>query len=156
MFASTAFNLVARAATQDAAQDAAQAAIAHAVYEVTVELWTLYAVGVAVTLLRTYARGRAVGLKHLQADDYLVWVGIVRAPQSIPQHATLLLTLTLAVILHSPDGSGVQRGECCSWPRKQWHDKRPAGCAVPRQSGIPTQVCLSSQWTVEVRTESDY
>ncbi|KAB8265817.1 hypothetical protein BDV32DRAFT_115916 [Aspergillus pseudonomiae] len=42
-----------------------------------VELWTLYSVGVAITLLRTYARYRAVGWKQFAADDYLVWVGIL-------------------------------------------------------------------------------
>ncbi|KAE8401034.1 hypothetical protein BDV37DRAFT_273928 [Aspergillus pseudonomiae] len=36
-----------------------------------VELWTLYSVGVAITLLRTYARYRAVGWKQFAADDYL-------------------------------------------------------------------------------------
>ncbi|BAE59195.1 unnamed protein product [Aspergillus oryzae RIB40] len=41
-----------------------------------VELWTLYSFGVAITLLRTYARYRAVGWKRFAADDYLVWVGI--------------------------------------------------------------------------------
>ncbi|KAE8344167.1 hypothetical protein BDV24DRAFT_160716 [Aspergillus arachidicola] len=42
-----------------------------------VELWTLYSFGVAITLLRTYARYRAVGWKQFAADDYLVWVGII-------------------------------------------------------------------------------
>lgn len=58
---------------RDAASDAAQAA-----YKAMVELWTLYSFGVAVTLLRTYARVRAVGFRNLKADDYLVWVAIVR------------------------------------------------------------------------------
>jgi hypothetical protein len=60
--------------TDSAADEAAQAAL----YKSTVEHWTLYAVGVTVTLLRTYSRVRAVGFRHLQAEDLLVWVGIVR------------------------------------------------------------------------------
>ncbi|KAA8641457.1 uncharacterized protein ATNIH1004_001922 [Aspergillus tanneri] len=56
------FNLVARANPAE---------------ESTIESWTLYAVGVAATVLRTYSRARTVGFRHLQADDYLVWVGIL-------------------------------------------------------------------------------
>ncbi|KAL2864979.1 uncharacterized protein BJX67DRAFT_383200 [Aspergillus lucknowensis] len=60
-------------AARNAADDAAQAAF----YRATVESWTLYSVGVAVTILRTVARVRAVGLRELKAEDYLVWVGIL-------------------------------------------------------------------------------
>lgn len=42
-----------------------------------VELWTLYALAVSFTFLRTYARITAVGLSELQVDDYLVWIAIV-------------------------------------------------------------------------------
>ena len=42
-----------------------------------VELWTLYALAVAFTFLRTYAMISAVGYRQLQADDYLVWIAIV-------------------------------------------------------------------------------
>ncbi|PHH60400.1 hypothetical protein CDD82_2309 [Ophiocordyceps australis] len=38
------------------------------------EAWTLLAVAICVTSLRTYARVRAVGVRGLQADDVLVWV----------------------------------------------------------------------------------
>ncbi|KAH8434326.1 uncharacterized protein LDX57_011973 [Aspergillus melleus] len=62
-------NLTARASEQDAVQAA--------LHKSAVESWTLYAFGLASTLLRTYARGNAVGYKHLRADDYLVWVGVL-------------------------------------------------------------------------------
>lgn len=65
--------------TDSAADDAAKAAI----HKATVETWTLYSIGVTVTLLRTYARVRAVGFRHLQAEDVLVWIGIVRAYSQI-------------------------------------------------------------------------
>ncbi|KAI4706358.1 hypothetical protein J4E89_009092 [Alternaria sp. Ai002NY15] len=42
-----------------------------------VELWTLYALAVSFTCLRTYARITAVGLRELQVDDYLVWISIL-------------------------------------------------------------------------------
>ncbi|KXG45470.1 uncharacterized protein PGRI_040190 [Penicillium griseofulvum] len=64
MSASMAFGLEAR----DAASDA---------YKSTVELWTLYSIAVAVTILRTYARSRSGGLRNLRLDDYLVWAGIL-------------------------------------------------------------------------------
>ncbi|KAK5989604.1 hypothetical protein PT974_07858 [Cladobotryum mycophilum] len=55
----------------------ASEAAAKAAYKVTVEIWTLYSVAVVVTLVRTFARLRAVGLRNLTADDYLVWVGVL-------------------------------------------------------------------------------
>ncbi|KAF5863367.1 hypothetical protein ETB97_010247 [Aspergillus alliaceus] len=68
MWSGIASSIVAR----DPGQDAAQAAF----HKSAVESWTLYAFGVAATLLRTYSRWSAVGFKHLRADDYLVWVAI--------------------------------------------------------------------------------
>lgn len=44
----------------------------------TVELWMLYAFGILVTTLRTYARISAVGFRELRADDYLIWLAMVR------------------------------------------------------------------------------
>lgn len=70
--------LVAALVARGAPSPAEQAAIAKAIYDFTVELWTLYSIGVAITILRTYARAKVVGLRHLQADDYLVWVAVVR------------------------------------------------------------------------------
>ncbi|KAJ5091129.1 hypothetical protein NUU61_005999 [Penicillium alfredii] len=72
MFIGTSANPGFELHARDAAQDAA-----HQAYKSTVELWTLYSIGVAVTMLRTYARVRAVGWKHLRWDDYLIWVGII-------------------------------------------------------------------------------
>ena len=43
----------------------------------TVEIWTLFAVAVAATLLRMYSRISVVGFRGLRADDFLVWVGVV-------------------------------------------------------------------------------
>lgn len=57
---------------------AAAAAMAAALREFNIELWTLYAFGVLVTVLRTYARVKAVGVRELRADDFLVWIAIVR------------------------------------------------------------------------------
>ncbi|KAJ5414764.1 hypothetical protein N7509_001391 [Penicillium cosmopolitanum] len=54
---------------RDAAADAAR--------KTNIELWTLYGIGVAFTILRTYSRIRAVGLRNLRLDDYLIWIGII-------------------------------------------------------------------------------
>ena len=43
----------------------------------TVELFTLYALGVSFTILRTYARIVAVGIRDLRVDDYLIWLAMV-------------------------------------------------------------------------------
>ncbi|GKT49856.1 uncharacterized protein ColSpa_10037 [Colletotrichum spaethianum] len=40
--------------------------------EFSTEAFTLLGVAIAVVFLRTYARVKAVGLRHLQADDYLM------------------------------------------------------------------------------------
>ncbi|KAK4448817.1 hypothetical protein QBC34DRAFT_464692 [Podospora aff. communis PSN243] len=61
------------AAAEAAAIEAAMAAAR--AFNIT--LWTLYAFGVAVTVLRTYARHVAVGWRKFDADDYLVWVAVV-------------------------------------------------------------------------------
>ena len=54
------------------AQDTASA-IAAAVRQMEIEVWTLYAIGVCVTILRTYARLKSVGIRNFRADDFLVW-----------------------------------------------------------------------------------
>lgn len=52
------------------------AALAAAAEEFNRELWILLSFGTLVTVLRTYARVRAVGFRNLQPDDYLAWVGM--------------------------------------------------------------------------------
>ncbi|KJZ74262.1 hypothetical protein HIM_06268 [Hirsutella minnesotensis 3608] len=57
---------------------AAAAAAAQAEFnKFATEAWTLLAIGLLVTMLRTYARARTVGFKGLQADDYLVWLAAI-------------------------------------------------------------------------------
>lgn len=36
-------------------------------------------IGVLTTILRTYARIKAVGIKGLRGDDYIIWLAIVSA-----------------------------------------------------------------------------
>lgn len=59
-------------------EQAAQAAAAAAAHQFNIEAFTLLGVGLLVTILRTYARVRAVGVKRLQVDDYLIWFAAVR------------------------------------------------------------------------------
>jgi hypothetical protein len=56
----------------------------------TVETWTLYALGVSITVLRTYARVSTVGYRGLHADDYLIWLAIVRRFASFPAYYSQL------------------------------------------------------------------
>jgi hypothetical protein len=64
--------------SDSAAQAAMAAAMAAAVRTFNTELWTFYAFGVLVTILRTYARVKAVGIRDLRADDFIMWFAIVR------------------------------------------------------------------------------
>lgn len=48
-----------------------------AIEGLTREAWTLLAIGLLVTILRTCSRVRLVSFKGLKADDYLVWVAAV-------------------------------------------------------------------------------
>lgn len=64
-----------------AAAAAAASAAAAAARAFNIQLWTLYAIGVLVTILRTYARIKAVGIRNLLADDLLAWIAIVGAPE---------------------------------------------------------------------------
>ncbi|RDL35323.1 uncharacterized protein BP5553_07254 [Venustampulla echinocandica] len=66
-----------------AAQAAMAAAIAAAVRSFNIELWTTYAVGVLMTVLRTFARVKSVGVRDLRADDFIVWLSIVRITTSL-------------------------------------------------------------------------
>jgi hypothetical protein len=110
--------------------DAAAKAAAQAFHNFAIESFTLYAIGVSVTLLRTYARVRAVGFRNLKPADYLVWVGVVRVPMDSTARFILLILMDSAV-LHCSVGSCVHRWKCCSRTRKQWHDRCPASRAVP-------------------------
>ncbi|KAK4136131.1 triacylglycerol lipase-like protein [Trichocladium antarcticum] len=58
------------------ADAAALEAAAAAARTSTITLWTLFAFGVIITALRTFARVKAVGTRF-EADDYLVWVAIL-------------------------------------------------------------------------------
>ncbi|KAI1424340.1 hypothetical protein F5Y12DRAFT_462697 [Xylaria sp. FL1777] len=42
-----------------------------------IQVWTLYAIGVFVTILRTYARIAAVGIRNQKADDLFIWIAIL-------------------------------------------------------------------------------
>lgn len=57
---------------------AAAAAAAKAGEQFIREVWTLLGVAVLVVVLRTIGRIRKVGWKELRADDYLVWLALVR------------------------------------------------------------------------------
>lgn len=57
----------------------------------TVELWTLYALGVTFTVLRAYARVSAVGFRRLHPDDYLIWLAVVCLPSELSMYKTDIL-----------------------------------------------------------------
>jgi hypothetical protein len=98
--------------SDSAAQAAMAAAIAAAVRIFNTELWTLYAVGVLVTILRTYARVAAVGLKNLRPDDFMVWLGIVRITGSSESFTSTSIA------------NAGQLRSCSTLRRRLWHSSR--------------------------------
>ncbi|KAI1125987.1 hypothetical protein F5Y10DRAFT_245851 [Nemania abortiva] len=60
-----------------AAAEAAAKSAASAFQEFVTEDFTLFAVGLVVTITRTFARVKQVGFKGLQGDDYLVWLAML-------------------------------------------------------------------------------
>jgi hypothetical protein len=111
-----------------AAQAAAQEAAIAAARQATITLWTLYAFGVLVTVLRTYARVVAVGFTKLRGDDYLAWVALVSF--GALDSAALVLTLH-AASLFDPGAPGIRNRQHGPRSRQQWHDGRPASSTVP-------------------------
>lgn len=61
-----------------ALSDVAKKSLSSGDGNVTVEIWTLFAIGVCATLLRMYSRLSIMSFRDLRADDLLVWVGVVR------------------------------------------------------------------------------
>jgi hypothetical protein len=92
------------------------------------EGWTLYAVGVAATFLRFYARMRVDGFRSLQAEDYLMVISIV----SIAQTISFVLVLTPTDLLHDSNDPCIQYRDTCSWPCQQWDVRRRTRCIVPQ------------------------
>ena len=82
---------------------AAAAASAAANSAFNIELWTLYALGVLVTALRTYARFKAVSVKDMHADDILVWVAIVCIRSRILLQYGVLVIDSCVAILQRPN-----------------------------------------------------
>jgi len=83
----------ATAMSDPATQAAMAAAIAAALRTFNTELWTFYAFGVLITIVRTYARVKAVGIRDLRADDFIVWLAIVRIARSLRLSHQLLLLM---------------------------------------------------------------
>lgn len=93
-------------AEMDAAAQAAMAeGMAAALRKFNTQLWTFYAFGVVVTILRTYSRIKAVGLKEFRPDDYIIWVSIVCVAEPID------MSITNRRPLHS----------CYTPHRRRWH-----------------------------------
>ena len=81
----------------------------------TIEAWTLLGVGILVTTLRTYARVRSIGIRGLQADDYLVWLGVVSLG-SLPVFVGDFAGLTMGPRRHSTPSRLALRTLWARWP----------------------------------------
>jgi hypothetical protein len=89
--------------SEEAAAAAAAAAAEAAFREFAIEAWTLLAVAILVTVVRTLARVRAVGWAQLRPDDYLVWVGLVRFPFLVHSHLFVSMWRVRVCCSHIPN-----------------------------------------------------
>ncbi|KAM0559927.1 hypothetical protein ACHAPJ_003877 [Fusarium lateritium] len=90
-----------------------------------VESWTLYAVGVASTLLRFYARMRVDGFRSLQSEDYLMAIGII--------FYTIQTTLAynIGILAHGLANNGMTDAERAALsPNSQEYDFRIIGSKI--------------------------
>lgn len=130
-------------ATPGADSAAALAAAERAFRRFAMESWTLYGLGCSSTLLRTYARVRAVGVAHLRPDDYLAWLGTVRAAAPLVCACVRRagrVADARAGLLHGAVGARLLHRHGRARPRQQRHDRRPARRPVARRRRVPPPV----------------
>ncbi|KAJ6442879.1 triacylglycerol lipase-like protein [Purpureocillium lavendulum] len=109
----------------DAEQAAAAAAAEAAFHKFAVESWTLYGIGLSSTILRTYARVRAVGFRNLRPDDYFIWVGMVFYT------AQAALAYSVGTIAHGLANNGMTDAERAALsPDSDEFRFRVAGCKI--------------------------
>ncbi|KAM0397010.1 hypothetical protein ACHAQC_004539, partial [Fusarium culmorum] len=90
-----------------------------------IEGWTLYAVGVAATFLRFYARMRVDGFRSLKAEDYLMFLSII--------FYTIQTTLAynIGILAHSLANNGMSEAERASIsPSDSEYDLRVIGSKI--------------------------
>ncbi|KAF4964559.1 hypothetical protein FSARC_7518 [Fusarium sarcochroum] len=93
--------------------------------DAVIESWTLYAVGVASTFLRFYARMRVDGFRSLQAEDYFMAIGIV--------FYTIQTTLAynIGILAHGLANNGMTDAERAALsPSSQEYDFRIIGSKI--------------------------
>lgn len=108
--------------------DEAAAAAMAALRAFNIEAFTLLALALLVTALRSYVRISTVGWKNLWADDYLVLLAAV----SFEHPGILYDSLTQTGRLLHRDWVGVFCWQHCQGNGKQLHDRCPASGSAAR------------------------
>lgn len=91
------------------------------------EIWIFYAIAVAFTGLRVFARVRAVGWRGFQADDYLAFGAIVSSIEETCQLFSIINHVT--AILYRPGRRGL------SWSLPILFDYRQEPFRAPACAG---------------------
>ena len=112
------------------------------------EVWSLYALGVVMTITRLASRLRVMGVRNLQADDSLAVLAIVRLPildiraRAVVSHNLLDRFSTLR------RRSSHIRAELPTFlPKMQSHWTPISLKACPRK--IPSISCGESEWCIQ-------
>lgn len=111
-----------------ASQDEKAAAAMAALRAFNIEAFTLLALALLITGLRSYVRISTVGFKNLWADDYLVLLAAV----SFEQLKILCDSLTQTGRLLSRNWLGILCWQHCQGNGEQLHDRCPAGGLAAR------------------------
>jgi hypothetical protein len=112
----------------DASHDEKAAAAMAALRAFNIEAFTLLALALLVTALRSYVRISTVGLRNLWADDYLVLLAAVSCEQ--PGILCDLLTQTGRLLYRN--WVGILCWQHCEGYGEQLHDRCPAGGLAAR------------------------
>ncbi|KAI0871342.1 hypothetical protein GGS24DRAFT_471824 [Hypoxylon argillaceum] len=124
-----------------AAAAAAAKSAASAFQQFVTEDFTLFSVGLVVTLTRTFARVKQVGFKGLQGDDYLVWIAmLIYAAETALAYSVGAKAMGLA-----NNGMTVEQRRTLSPNSPEYHT-RVTGCKI-QLSGWSTYSALL--WTLK-------
>ncbi|KAI1191955.1 hypothetical protein F5B17DRAFT_448370 [Nemania serpens] len=116
-------------------------AAANAFQSFVTEDFTLFAVGLVVTITRTFARVKQVGFKGLQGDDYLVWLAML-----VYAAETALAYSVGAVAMGLANNGMTDEQRRTLDPNSPEYHTRVTGCKIQLSDGCQPAVSTRVVW----------